>query len=53
LIKVNDHVGIAVPESNAASVSKMSLVISVVVPVEFTSSDMDSKELLVFVIRSL
>jgi hypothetical protein len=53
LIKVKDHVGIAVPESNAASVSKMSLVISVVVPVEFTSSDMDSKELLVFVIRSL
>ena len=45
LIKVNDHVlptpGPAVPELNASTVSKMSLVIVVVVPVAFTSSDMD------------
>ena len=44
-IKVNDHVPEpgAVPEENALNVSKMSLVIVVVVPDEFTSSDMDSK----------
>ena len=43
LIKVNDHVGIAVPESKAANVSKISLVTVVMVPVEFTLSAMDSK----------
>jgi hypothetical protein len=43
LIKVNDHVPEpgAVPVLKAANESKMSLVIVVVVPVAFTSSDMD------------
>ena len=45
LIKDNDHVPEpgAVPEENAANVSKMSLVTVVMVPVEFTLSAMDSK----------
>ena len=45
LIKLNDHVPEpgTVPEEKALNVSKISLVTVVVVPDEFTSSDMDSK----------
>jgi hypothetical protein len=45
LIKLSDHVPEpgTVPVEKAANVSKMSLVTVVVVPVEFTLSDMESK----------